>query len=507
MAVSNRFPARAAERAAISVPAGLARARRGCYAILLTALAALPQLACQREPARPAPDQAFLAAFVERQKLRSESRSRQAPPINANLLLISVDTTRADHLGCYGATHGASPTIDNLAAESQLFENAYTVMPTTLPSHSAMFTSLYPAQLGVIHNHDLLPDAALTLAERLRGAGFSTAAFVSALPLRADSGVNQGFDTYETPDGPEAPGELAVSRAERWLAARDGERFFAFVHLFDPHTWYAAPEADRALFDVRSESLPPEREWVKNRGWFTPDRIDETRRAYQAEIHYADALVARLLAALRSSGAADTTIVVLLSDHGETLDEALGEYDYAFDHGEFLYRRELRIPLIVRLPQAFALPPGRHAEPVSTLDLMPTLLELLGLPARPPLNGQSLLGLMQGGLYVPERIVAQRRTFRESDNAPLSGAAYAVIDANWHWICADDRPDALFAISDEAQAENVIATQRSVATDFETHLRRWRSVFGYPMWQRGTNRVDPALRTGLESLGYLGGED
>ncbi|MCA9242792.1 MAG: sulfatase [Phycisphaerales bacterium] len=486
---------------------GTVTSRQTASRIAIAAWLTLFGVGCSRKPPRPPIDEQFLSAFMERQRLRVESYDRMTPPIHANLLFISIDTTRADHLGCYGADSGASPTIDAFAVESILFENAFTVMPTTLPSHAAIMTSLYPAELGVINNHDSVPAAALTLAERLQNSGFVTAAFVSALPLRAEAGLNQGFATYMTPDSPEAPGDLAVDRATAWIEANHDQRFFAFVHMFDPHTWYSAPESDRAIFDVEAESLPAEREWVKDRAWFTPERVAETRRAYDAEIHYADSQVARLLQTLETNGLADSTIVVLVSDHGETLDEELAVHGYAFDHGEFLNRRELRIPFILHLPAAFALAPARQAELVSTLDLMPTLLELLGAPPRPPMNGQSLVPLLRGQTYVPERIVAQRRDIRRSEGAPITGLEFAVIDANWHWIQSDNRAIELFSNDDPDQRTNVGADHADVVTDFDVYLRRWRTVFGYPIWQPGSARVDPVLKKGLESLGYTGGDD
>ncbi len=294
-----------------------------------------------------------------------------------SLLLITVDTLRADRLGCYGHGGGLTPHLDSIAAEGALFADATTPCPVTLPAHASLLTGLVPPHHGLRLNdppRPLAPPAARrfrTLAEHLRGAGYATAAFVSASPLSSRWGLDAGFDQYEAPDINE-PGELALAevdgavtagRALGFLRSRDRSRpFFLWVHLFDPHSPYAAPGGAGA---------PP-----------------DSPAAYDEEVAYADAQVGRLLAALRDEEALDRTVVVATADHGE----ALGEHGES-THGYFLYRSTVRVPLAVRYPSR--VPAGTRVEtPVDLTDVMPTALRLLGLsPGSLPLDGAALLPL------------------------------------------------------------------------------------------------------------------
>jgi len=274
-------------------------------------------------------------------------------------------------------------------------------MPTTLPSHASMFTSRNPSQLDVLRNGVTVPAGADTLAERPRSRGYGTAAFVSAATLDAELGLDQGFDSYvEVTTGGRPEGRAADTRAAAtaWIRDHVSEPFLCFAHLFDPHARYDPPAAMRERFSVPEGSFP-----VVGFGFLDgedtgdPAHTAATRRAYDAEIASADAAIDALLDTLASTPAGERTIVVLVADHGGTLDELIDRYGYGFDHGEFLYRRELRVPLLLRIPAGSPFPPaGVHSEPVSTLDLLPTLAVLLGLPPDPGAEGRSLVPLLAG---------------------------------------------------------------------------------------------------------------
>jgi len=292
---------------------------------------------------------------------------RGGPEPNS-LLLVTLDTTRADHLGAYGYPHVDTPTLDGWAAAGVTFERCITPAPLTLPSHASLLTGLLPPRHGVHTNGEAaLSQEAETLAERLRDAGYATGAVVGAFVLDARFGLAQGFERYDDDLAqgaqPSRYGYLqrdAAAVTDAALAFLEDARrpFFLWVHYFDPHAPYAPP--------------------------LDGSQRVSTRTPYDAEIGYVDAQLARLAQYLETSGAARHTLVVATADHGEGLWEH-GEVT----HGLFVYESTLRVPLIVRFPDRRAAG-TRVAEPVSLVDLAPSLLAWLGLPAPDGLDGRVL---------------------------------------------------------------------------------------------------------------------
>ena len=294
--------------------------------------------------------------------------ARQRPaPGELNIVVVTLDTTRADRLGCYGFAGVETPNIDALAAEGVVFDAATATVPLTFPSHSSIFTGLVPPHHGVRDNGGFfLDDARVTLAERLKAGGWTTGAFVGAWVLESKWGLAQGFDTYSdrfdlsrykviSLGTVQKPGDEVMDDALRWLESVRSRRFFAWVHLYDPHSPYDPPEPFRS----RYPSQP-----------------------YLGEIAYTDKVVGRLLAWLREASLMDRTLVVLTADHGESLG----------DHGEsthsyFIYDATTHVPLIVRTPWGWR---GRRAIQVSSVDIMPTVLDLVGMPPEPAIDGQPL---------------------------------------------------------------------------------------------------------------------
>jgi arylsulfatase A-like enzyme len=309
-------------------------------------------------------------------------REPTAPP-GPSFLLITVDTLRADALGSYGSTAGSSPNIDALAQRSLVFETAYSTAPFTGPSHASILTSQHPSSHGIVFNGHRVPAVierqATAVSEHFQRRGISTAAFVSDGPLRPEYGFARGFDTfrYACPSrhgDVSSDGHCVTEGALRWLAARGEERFFLWVHYFDPHFPYVStPEVydalgmkpgDAVTEDVESQPLPA------------------VRAAYQADVFEADLHVGRLLDHLEESGLLQTTVVALAADHGEYL----GEHGL-YDHLE-LYDEVLHVPMLLFVP-------GREGERrsglVSTIDLIPTVLDAMGEPPLATAQGRSLL--------------------------------------------------------------------------------------------------------------------
>jgi arylsulfatase A-like enzyme/Flp pilus assembly protein TadD len=289
-------------------------------------------------------------------------RDRKSRPTGWNLVLVSVDTLRADHLSSYSTTSVRTPHMDRLASEGVLFENVSTVAPTTLPAHASLLTGLTPVVHGVRDNVGFyLDDRLTTLAEHLKIQGYDTAAFVGAFVLDSRFGLDRGFDRYddEVEGGEEEVasgfvaqrrGAVVLESALAWMGSR-GETarpFFAFIHFYDPHTPY------------------------------------EASGGYRAEVAYVDSLVGQLLAWLEERHLEGRTLVVLTADHGESLGEH-GEQT----HGLFLYESTLRIPLLLRYPGAPAR--TRISEPTQITDVASAILDVLGLPPMP--GGKSARGL------------------------------------------------------------------------------------------------------------------
>ncbi|HEX4822815.1 MAG TPA: sulfatase-like hydrolase/transferase [Candidatus Polarisedimenticolaceae bacterium] len=307
--------------------------------------------------------------------------SGKAPAGKPNLVLVTLDTTRADHLGCYGDARAATPNIDRIAAEGALFEQAIAVAPLTLPSHASLMTGLYPPRHGVRDNADFrLPDRETTLAEQLHGQGYKTAASVGTYILSSVSGLGKGFDSYDQPKlrpriaGGESsvlyepiverPAAEVVNDALASIERMKDGPFFLWIHLYDPHEPYTPPPPFRERF----ASAP-----------------------YDGEIASADAELGRVFEMLRSGGLMDRTIIAITADHGESLGEH-GEDT----HGLFVYDSTLHVPLILRA--AGRIKAGtRYPGLVSGVDLTPTLLDLLGAPPIPAAEGRSVAPALGGG--------------------------------------------------------------------------------------------------------------
>ncbi len=301
---------------------------------------------------------------------RAGGAAAPAPAGPPNVLLVTLDTTRADHVGAYGYAAARTPTLDRLARDGVLFERAVAAAPTTLPAHASVMTGRNPTAHGVRNNGVPLENDVPTLAAAFKAAGYRTGAFVSAFVLDDRFGLGRGFDTYDddldppagrASDALERRGDRTVAAASAWLAATPAP-FFLWVHLYDPHDPYDAPAA--------AGSAPAS--------------------AYDGEITFADAAIGTLLETLARQGQTARTLVAVIGDHGESL----GEHGEA-THGMFVYDAAMRVPALLawpgRLPAA-----TRVGALVRAIDLAPTLLELAGRPSLDGAGGASLVPLMRG---------------------------------------------------------------------------------------------------------------
>jgi len=397
-------------------------------------------------------------------------------PAPQHVILFTLDTTRADRIGAYGSTQARTPHLDALAARGVRFDDAVTSAPITGPAHAAIFTGMYPARYGVRDNATTpLPDRAATLAERLSQAGFATGGFIGAFVLDRAYGFAQGFAAFSgfesVASGSEANaerrGEAVVDDALQWINGVPRQQpMFLWVHLYDPHAPYDAP----APFGAQFVSSP-----------------------YDGEVAYVDQQIGRVLDALRARGTLDDSLVVVVADHGESLGEH-GEDE----HGVFLYEPVIRVPLIVAGPRARA---GHVvAEQVRTIDLVPTVLDLLGSPMPTDLDGESLRTLLSG-----ERRAVVPPAYAESYYPKLhyGWSELRALRADG-WKVIDAPTPELFAITKDAgETTNVFTTQRALGDRMVAETVRLERSFTGGQTEAP---VAPSRETleRLRSLGYVG---
>lgn len=400
-----------------------------------------------------------------------------------NLILITLDTLRADHLGSYGYARAITPNLDRLAREGVRFESATSPVPLTLPAHSTLLTGLLPPHHGLRNNGaGALPPESDTLATRLAKAGYRTGAFVGAFVLDRRFGLTPGFEVYDdeierdpqagTALEAERPGREVVDRAIAWLSRDDDRPFFLWVHLYDAHAPYAPPP-----------------EW----------RSRHPGRPYDGEISEVDSQVGRLLAVLAKGGKDERTVIAVVGDHGE----GLGEHG-ELTHGLLLYEPTLHVPLLVRAPGRLA--PRVVKTPVSTADLAPTLAGLLDQKLAPesrrPLDGRDLTpSLVAGRDPAPAEIYAETQYPALFGWSPLSSLRRRDLK-----YIASSRPELYDLASDRAEAKNLLAAPAASepAAPAQGFASRLAEI------ERGAvagarPAVDAETRSKLAALGYAAG--
>ena len=343
-----------------------------------------------------------------------------------NVLLIVIDTARADRFSFNGYERDTSPAIAALAEEGAVYENAYTPAPWTLPAHASLFTGLFPSAHGADAGHLRMDDSHTTLAEAFEGAGYDTVGYIASPWISAAHGFHQGFDNYEevwrdvggTERG-DMGGRLIASRVKRYLDWRADNPdiairpFFMFINYFEPHLPYNPPEPERrrfvqapideaALDRLRRLKFPKEIPFILGYEQLDPDDVRMLSNLYDGEIAYVDGRIGEIVGMLRRHGILDDTIVVITSDHGEMI----GEHDL-LDHKLNVHEPLLRIPLVLRYPPAVQAA-QRIREPVMLQDLFPTLLGMTHVPVDAPAGGDDPEALPLPGVDGLDRPAAGR---------------------------------------------------------------------------------------------------
>jgi arylsulfatase A-like enzyme/Flp pilus assembly protein TadD len=396
-----------------------------------------------------------------------------------NLVVITIDTLRADHLGCYGYMHIHTPNIDALAADGVRFERAYTPVPVTLPSHTVIFTGTYPIFSGM---HDFaankLGPSQPTLASVLKQRGYATGAVIGSAVLDSRFGLNRGFDFYydhfdfsrlqeSNLDAMERPGNVVADVTLDWLSKNYQKKFFLWMHLYDPHYPYHPP---------------------------APYRDEYKDRPYDGEIAFADAQVGRVIRFLKEKNLYRNTLIVLSGDHGESLGEH-GEKT----HGFFIYNATLHVPLIFHLPDSKS---GKNvADLVSLADLMPTVLQLLKTVIPAQVQGRTLLPLM-----APKDRNKSRSLYAETFLPRLHfnwSELRGVETEHYHFIDAP-KPELYDLAQDPAETQNLFPQKKAVAEELRSRLAELIRQYSAGQELSEKTGLDPALMERLKSLGYAG---
>ena len=412
----------------------------------------------------------FLAAPLSSAPPRSEDRS--ITPV----ILVSVDTLRADHLGCYGNHRVATPHIDAMTQGGTLFFQIDAPVPMTLPSHASLLTSTYPFVNGVEENGGQLGPGAVTLATVLRARGYHTAAFIGGYALDRQFGLDQGFDIYDSPFdlhpllGEDAPnlkraGEDVVRTATQWLQAHSGQPFFVFLHLYDLHLPYTLPGT----------------------------RPGPT--GYDVELRYVDEVLGRFWQYLAAQRLLDKSLIVFTSDHGESLGEH-GEKT----HGYFIYESTLWVPLIIHWPAGAPTYPPRVEDPASLIDVAPTILQYLGLSQPRQFQGRSLLELLGGKVQSPVREVYGESLYARDH---LDCSALRSLRIGRYKFIEAPKPELYDLARDPGEQHNLFASPKASALSLRDRLLSLRSRYSSGGKTGQQKPVNSETLNRLRSLGYL----
>jgi len=441
-----------------------------------------------------------------------EGAGGSSPSGGMNLLLVTIDTTRADGLSCYGAERGRTPVIDRLANRALLFERAYSATNVTKPSHLSIMTGSRAIEHRVFNNQVLIPESVEALPLFMSAKGYRTGAFVAAVQLGEETGW-QGFEVVKGPPKGKSQriGQEVVDDALSWMRADDDRPFFAWAHFFDPHTLYSPPKKFAKRFykgdpTAGDGPLLSDAPWFDGweykpmQQWIEGVRDPEYPRAmYAAELAYTDQQIGRLLKYLEQGELFEETVVVLTSDHGEHF----GEHGLYYDHAG-LYETALHIPLIVRVPGTPTAESGaRSTELVSQLDIVPTLVELFGLRVEHPTSGQSLRPLL---MNQPEAFESRDSLIFESAHnhqiAIRSERWKLIVPINMEHRFLGTEPELFDLTVDPGEENNLAAEHPEVVKQLAFQLTPWLDTGTLAKGE--LPEMSEEVRSGLESLGYLG---
>jgi choline-sulfatase len=422
-------------------------------------------------------------AQAKQQKAPGVTRPKLAKP---SVILITIDTLRADHVGCYGALMVKTPTLDALAHDGVVFERTISQVPLTWPSHAVILTGTYPFQNGVqdFTGQPLAPQFR-SVAQTFKQAGYATGAVVSAFVLDRSWGLARGFDFYDDAFSAETFEQNDIGLVERragesvahaiaWLKKTPRRPFFLWLHLYDPHSPYDPPE---------------------------PYRTEYRGHLYDGEIAYADHELGSLMAWLRLNRLYDSSLIIALSDHGESLGEH-GEDE----HGFFLYNATVHVPLIVKPPGGSGIPAARRRDSVETVAVAPTLLQLAGIKEstdsiHAQFQSHALLGTLSG-TNQPAKDLAYSETFYPFSSFGWS-PLHALESERFHFIEAP-QPELYDLETDPGETLNIAAQQPAAVAVFREKMQELLAHNPFTRQDVGAGNLNPDAQEKLRALGYFG---
>jgi len=441
-----------------------------------------------------------IAAFFFGQLLWQTPPAEHAKGPVRYVVLISIDTLRHDYVGAYGAKQVRTPVLDQVAAEGALFLEAISSIPLTGPSHSTMLTGLSPLIHGVRRNGDFLPRRTWTVTRQLRDSGFRTGGFIAGYPLKSIlSGLDQGFQRYderlafidafnETYYGRLAfvlpffrrglyrSAKEVTDPAMEWIDQSDGSPFFLFLHYYDPHFPYGAKDRVRDLrYPLKMTA--------------SKEDVDNQKRLYAGEVHAVDIQVERIIGLLRGKGIYDQTLLIITSDHGESLEK----HDYFYGHGFYTYEQLVRVPMIVRCPLLVG--PGIVVpQQVAVLDVYRTILDAVGLRPKPGSGGVSLIELANQAPPGYNRVILSHNFISD---------VHAARTSQWKFIQNGgnkQKPFELYDLhTDPGETVNLYTTKRDIALSLEQFLAAQLASSAVSR----TSHLTPEQIETLKSLGYV----
>ena len=418
------------------------------------------------------------SAFAATAPARPARPIARKPSSAPNILLVTIDTLRADHIGAYGAKNVETPTIDRLALNGVLFENAYSQVPLTLASHTSLLTGTFPFHNGVqdFTGQPLKPEIR-SVAQALQAQGYDTAAIVSSYVLDRSWGLNRGFNLYydvfkgssfleNDPGLVERKAGPSVDEALQWLRSSRSKPFFLWLHLYDPHSGYDPPEPFRARF---------------------------ADSPYDGEIAYADHELGRVIAYLKERGLYDRMLIVLASDHGESLGEH-GEKE----HGFFVYHSTLHVPLVVKPPLSSGILPHHATDPVPIMGIAPTILGILKLhdPIQQQFETESLLAP-----NVPDSASVYSESFYSFSS--FGWSPVRTINNRFYQFIEAPKPELYDLRSDPEEKQNLIADQPAVASVLHQQLTDVALRYAPHDSQADGAQLDASAVEKLRALGYM----
>ncbi len=429
-------------------------------------------------------------------------------PEQPNLILITIDTLRANHLGCYGYFRDTSPALDKFASESVFFERCIVPMATTLPAHTSLLTGTYPLEHGVLANvkrggYKFIPSPKLqSYAEIARQAGYDTGGFVSAAPLNEVTGIAAGFDYYDQPEKLERRAADTNRKVFQWLDAREDRPFFLWIHYYDPHFPYKPAHP----YDTRYQSDEPLDQYMRERGFARKMQITGGNtlpisaliNAYDGEIRYLDDHLELLFDKLKSDKTWKNSVVAITADHGE------GVGQHGRTGHSFTWEEQLHVPLMIRVPD------GEHRripDVMSLVDIIPTILALEPRLPRGGFSSQASGRNVVDDDFVATPVLSQDCAIQRHDPEP---ANYTLTTGTWKLIHEPEGGDRLFNLSDDPyelsdvaaeHADTLSALKHQLFTILATQQKKgveYRAESGDTL-----QKFDPKLREQLRGLGYL----